>query len=255
VAESRSGAGGSATPRPVEPDAAAPSAPLSIEGAVLRALDRSGDVAALRAAVALAEQRRRAAGDLVDPELQFGLSGGSGDGDRLRESTRRTEASSAGKQGSRGTLATTETTTGLGGIPDSTASSFRETAEQAALTSAGTRTESSRASGWTSEEDDGYRIGVRLFVPNLWQWSPRMAARRAEIEAARADLQAAEWNVASEVRRLCAELDFQTNDLALAEARLRLDEEIVKLVKARADRGAATCRCGTTCIRRGSACV
>lgn len=69
-----------AEPFPVPPFSAAvlapstnalPSGPLTVEEAVRRALDASDVVAVLRAAVTVAEERRRAATDLGDPELRL----------------------------------------------------------------------------------------------------------------------------------------------------------------------------------------
>jgi outer membrane protein TolC len=92
----------------------------------------------------------------------------------------------------------------------------------------------------SSDDLDDSRISVGVSVPNPWLTVPRVNARTAGYEAARADLNAVTWLVRCDVRRLFAQLDYLTNDLAFGADRVRLNGEVLNAVQARAGQGAAT---------------
>ncbi len=85
-----------------------------------------------------------------------------------------------------------------------------------------------------------WRTGARFYLPNPFLIGPRVSARTAEILASKADLQAATWQVECDIRRLFAEINYLTEDLALAADLVRQDSEILKDVRSRAQQGAAT---------------
>ena len=85
-----------------------------------------------------------------------------------------------------------------------------------------------------------WRLGARVYVPNPFLMSPRVSARAAELFAAKADLQAAQWSLECDVRRLFGELNFLREDIILAEDLLRQDNEILKDARARAEWDAGT---------------
>jgi len=92
----------------------------------------------------------------------------------------------------------------------------------------------------SSDDLDDSRVSVGIPVPNPWLTVPRVNARTAGYEAARADLNAVTWLVRCDVRRLFAQLDYLTNDLAFGADRVRLNGEVLNAVQARAGQGAAT---------------
>jgi outer membrane protein TolC len=84
------------------------------------------------------------------------------------------------------------------------------------------------------------RAGGRVYVPNPFLMVPRVNARSAEILAAKADLQAAQWLLECDVRRLFAELNYLGQDMSLAAELARDNTEIMASVRSRAQHGAAT---------------
>jgi outer membrane protein TolC len=92
----------------------------------------------------------------------------------------------------------------------------------------------------TTDDLDYSRIGVGLPVPNPWLMVPRVDARTADYQAARADLDAAVWLVKCDVRQLFAQLDFLTNDLAFSTDQVRLNGEVLNAMEARLKQGATT---------------
>ena len=84
------------------------------------------------------------------------------------------------------------------------------------------------------------RLSVEFPVPNPWIIFPRVNARTADYEAAKAELEAAIWQVRCEVQKLFAQLDFLTNDLAFNADRVRLNGEVLSAMQARLKQGAAT---------------
>ena len=223
---------------PVPPTA--PAAPLTITAAIRRATACSAQIAALQAAVAVAEQRRRAATDVTDPELQLTWAESTVDGLRQRSSLQQTESGASGEQTSTSLQSTTGNTTESDGTPKSVYTTTQTTTGDSTSSSRGTQTQSSSTLGHTTEDADGFRIGVRLFVPNPWLLTPRVAARNADIQAARADLRNAEWLLACDVRRLYTDIAYLTNTLVLAAELVGLDGAVLKAVRSRADQGAAT---------------
>jgi outer membrane protein TolC len=100
---------------------------------------------------------------------------------------------------------------------------------------------SSRASeSVSSDELDNSRLGVGVYVPNPWLMVPSVDARTADYQAAQADLSNATWQVNCAVRRLFAQLDYLTNDLAFNADRMRLNGEVLNALQARVGQGAAT---------------
>jgi outer membrane protein TolC len=69
---------------------------------------------------------------------------------------------------------------------------------------------------------------------------PRVSARKADLQAAQGDLQAARWLVECDVRRLIAEIQYLSEDLALTVELVHQNDEILKDTRARAGQGAAT---------------
>lgn len=210
--------------RPEPPGPVAPSAPLTAEAAIRRALAVSPRIAALQASVTVARQRRRAATDITDPELQFSWADGATDEVRRRASIQEPHTSSSSAD---------QTASG----PDSVLSQDGQNEQTSTI-------------GNTTENADEGRLGVRLFVPNPWLVMPRIAAGDAEIEAARSDLRNAEWQLACDVRRLVAEIGYGSNRVALAQELVDLDGVVLKTVRSRADQGAATAAALLAATRR-----
>jgi len=212
----------------------------TVEEAVQRALACNSQLQALRAAVSVAEQRRRAAADLADPELKFAWGQNNGDELRSQWSARDTTSQSTGKQTSQSTRTTEGATVAADGSPLSTSSSSQTTADDTLSSSRATQTSSTLTSGNTTDSGDGWRIDARFFVPNPWLLIPRVDARKAEIQAVNADLRAATWRVTCDVRRLFSELNYLALDRAAAEELVRLDGDILKTVQSRGAQGNAT---------------
>ena len=95
-------------------------------------------------------------------------------------------------------------------------------------------------SGSTQSADSARRVGGRFYLPNPFQVVPRVSARKADLQAAQADLQAARWLVECDVRRLFAEIQYLTEDTALTVELVHQNDEILKDARARAGHGAAT---------------
>jgi outer membrane protein TolC len=93
-------------------------------------------------------------------------------------------------------------------------------------------------------------VGGRFYVPNPFLVMPRVSARTAELQAAKADLQAARWLVECNVRRLFAEINYLAEDTALAVDLLRQYGEILKDTRARAEHSAATASDVVTAVQR-----
>jgi outer membrane protein TolC len=90
------------------------------------------------------------------------------------------------------------------------------------------------------KKDIEWRAGARVYVPNPFLMGPRVSARAAEVMAAQADLQAAQWLVEQDVHRLFAELNYLGEDVALAADLVRANDQILSDARSRAQRGAAT---------------
>jgi outer membrane protein TolC len=95
-------------------------------------------------------------------------------------------------------------------------------------------------SGSAQSADSARRVGGRFYLPNPFQVVPRVSARKADLQAAQADLQAARWLVECDVRRLIAEIQYLSEDLALTVELAHQNDEILKDTRARAGQGAAT---------------
>lgn len=96
------------------------------------------------------------------------------------------------------------------------------------------------SSGNTQNSNSARRVGGRFQLPNPFLVMPRVSARRADLEAAQADLQAAKWLVECDVRRLIAEIQYLSEDMALTVEMVHQNDEILKDMRARAGQGAAT---------------
>jgi outer membrane protein TolC len=155
----------------------APANPVTVEAAIERATACSLQIKALRAAVAVAKQRKSEATDIEDPEAVVAW----GNVDDLWDSAENTRNS-----------------------------------------------------------DTARRVGGRFHLPNPFLVMPRVSARRADLEAAQADLQAARWLVECDVRRLIAEIQYLSEDTALTVELVHQNDEILKDMRARAGQGAAT---------------
>jgi len=90
------------------------------------------------------------------------------------------------------------------------------------------------------DELDNSRISLEVPLPNPWLMVPHVDARAADYQAAQADLSAAIWLLKCDVRKLFAQLDFLTNDLAFSAELVRWNGEVFTAVQARAQQGAAT---------------
>jgi outer membrane protein TolC len=165
-----------ASPQP-DSQRSAPANPITVEAAIERATACSLQIKALRAAVAVAKQRRSAATDIEDPEavVKWGNVDDLWDG-----------------------------------------------------------------SGNTQNSDSVRRVGGRFHLPNPFLVVPRVSARRADLEAAQADLEAARWLVECDVRRLIAEIQYLSEDTALTVELVHQNDEILKDTRALAGQGAAT---------------
>ena len=92
----------------------------------------------------------------------------------------------------------------------------------------------------TANHGNNTETRARVFVPNPWLLVPGVNARTADLRAAKADLHAATWLVICDVRQLFAEINYLDNDMALAAEIARLNGDILKVVRSRAEQGAAT---------------
>ena len=149
-----------ASPRP-DSQRSAPANPVTVEAAIERATACSLQIKALRAAVAVAKQRKSEATDIEDPEAMVAW----GNVDDLVDS-----------------------------------------------------------SGNAQNSDTARRVGGRFYFPNPFLVMPRVSARRADLEAAQADLQAARWLVECDVRRLIAEIQYLSEDKALTVELVRQND-------------------------------
>jgi hypothetical protein len=95
-------------------------------------------------------------------------------------------------------------------------------------------------SGDTQNSDNVRRVGGRFHPPNPFLVMPRVSARKADLQAAQGDLQAARWLVECDVRRLIAEVQYLSEDLTLTVELVHQNDEILKDTRARAGQGAAT---------------
>jgi outer membrane protein TolC len=224
--------------------------PWTIEEAVERALACSSQIQALRAAVGVSEQRRRAATDIADPELRLGWGQDSSDGLRERTSTRTTITEGTSDQTSVSTQTKTSDTVSSGGAPQSSAVSAQTVTTAETGGTQGTASRTLVTSGRTTDAGEGWRIDARFFVPNPWLVLPRVSARKAEIRASQADLHAAEWLLACEVRRLCVDLNYLNRDQALAGVLVCLSGDMLKAMRARTEQGMATAADVVTAARR-----
>lgn len=230
---------GAGSPAPVPPPQSAPTAPLTVEEAVCRAIACSTRLEAMRAALFVAEQRTRAASDITDPELGFGWGRSINDDFRYRTGTRESTSTST----STGREITTQTKDGTTSSSDGSSSSSSSSQVKTTELTTSSRSSESRSlvtAGSAREAGDGWKVSARVFVPNPWIVGPRVDARKAETWAAQADLQAATWGLASEVRRWFAEVNFVSGDLALATRQAGFCRDISDTVRTRAEQGAAT---------------
>lgn len=102
-----------------------------------------------------------------------------------------------------------------------------------------------------SQNNEAYQgVGGRFYAPNPFLIIPRVSARSAELQAAKADLQAARWLVECDVRRLFDEIHYLAADMALAEDLLRQYGEILRDARARAEHSAATASDVVTAVQR-----
>jgi hypothetical protein len=180
--------------------------PLTIDEAVKCAVLCSPRIAALDIAVQVAKQQKRAVSDIQDPELGLAVGRDTSDDDRYRT------------------------------IP-ATSTSSQTTTEPSTSTSQQPVSETRMAIGSTRQVEDGWRLSARFFVPNPWILGPQADARRADIDAARAERQNAIWFVTCEVRRLYAEIYFLKEDMALAAKQVRLGADILKAVQEQMELG------------------
>jgi outer membrane protein TolC len=176
--------------------------PLTAEAAVRRALDASPEIESLSSAVRVARQEFRAAGDIRDPELRFGVA--DGDIDSLSSSS------------------SSQTRPGSGpGEPDVPLS---------------TETSSSRG----REDRDVWQVGIRFFPRNPWELSARTSQGRASLYAAEAALSAAGTAVAEEVRRLYVDIQYAQQDIEQLEALVALRRGLVREMKELVRQGQGT---------------
>lgn len=211
---------------------AVPSHPFTLEQATQKAIESSGTLATLRAALDVAAQRRRSATDMDDPELSLGW--GWADTDSASEDWGTQESTSEGSSSSRSSTSQSSTSQQANKRSSQTTSSERQDS-----TSSSRQRGTSHSIAQTSDEQDSWSAGVRFYVPNPWLMEPKVSARKAEIQAAQADLRQAEWELTTEVKQRFIEIRQGTNDLALATTALSLHDVILASVRSRAESGMA----------------
>ena len=94
--------------------------------------------------------------------------------------------------------------------------------------------------GNNQNADNARRVGGRFYFPNPFLMLPRVSARKADLQAAQADLRAARWLVECDVRRLFAEIQYLSEDTVVTVELVHQYDEILKDARARAGQGAAT---------------
>ncbi|MBN1674525.1 MAG: TolC family protein [Kiritimatiellae bacterium] len=169
---------------------------LDVETAVALALRHSPELAALRAAVCVAIEERRAALALRDPELRFSYGQGGTD-------TERTGIFPVGVD--RGV-----------GLPPLVTGYVTNTLEAA------------------TSSDHGYEVALRLFPPNPFVMRAAAMSGDATVRAAAATLRAAEWRIASDVKRLFNEMQWAERELVTIRTRLKLSRELYEETKIQA---------------------
>ncbi|MCE9612957.1 MAG: TolC family protein [Lentisphaerae bacterium] len=210
-----------------------PTAPLTLEQAIARAIAYSSQISLLRAAEDLALQERRAATDLDDPEFTAAWSDASSDDVQQDWGSQQSTTTTRGRDSS------TETQRDTSLVPGES-SSVRRTTGQETSKSTSRQYSTDYTSGTSSSDEDAYRLGLRFFVPNPFLLGPRVSARKAQMQAAQSDRLDAERQIANDVHRLFLEVDYQTNDLALASTSVALHDIILKTVRSRAEATGAT---------------
>ena len=94
--------------------------------------------------------------------------------------------------------------------------------------------------GDVTDAGNGWRNGLRLPVPNPFLLIPRVDAKAAEVQAVQADLQAATWRLTCDVRRAFLQINYLSNDLLIAGELVRLSDDILKIMRSRAEQAGAT---------------
>jgi outer membrane protein TolC len=191
------------------PAASEKAVPLTLADAIRRAIACNGRIEALQSAVRVAQEQKHAATDITDPELGISRGRNISDDLRYRSSSRNITSDSV-------------------------------TTDDKIKYTQNTESQSSLTTGSERDYGDGWKFNARLFVPNPWIIGPRIDAAKAATQAARADIQTAEWMVTCEVRRLFSEINYRSRDLVLAEEIVRLDSLVLKVVQSRTAQGAAT---------------
>lgn len=97
-----------------------------------------------------------------------------------------------------------------------------------------------RSISGADDEIGDARVNLDVYLPNPFMTVPRVDARSADYQAARADLSAAVWSVKCDVRRLFTELHYLTNDLAFSVDEVRLNGQVLDAMQARLKAGVAT---------------
>jgi outer membrane protein TolC len=99
----------------------------------------------------------------------------------------------------------------------------------------------SRNDDISSEDlDNESKLSAEFYVPNPWLMIPRVDARTADYEAAKANLEAGIWLVRCQVIQLFAQLDYLTNELAYNADQVRFSGEVLNAMQARLKQGAVT---------------
>jgi outer membrane protein TolC len=108
----------------------------------------------------------------------------------------------------------------------------------------------SLVAGTRTEDAQRYRIGVRLPLPHPLRRSGLISTANANVYAAIADLHAAQWLLAVEVRRLFAEFNYLEKDVAAVDDLVKVNQTLVNITKQRAEQGQATTQDLMTASRR-----
>ena len=101
-----------------------------------------------------------------------------------------------------------------------------------------------------SSNSKGDKFGGRINLPNPFLMVPEVNARTADFQAALSDLQAARWLVESDVRRLFAEIQYLSEDMALTVELTRQNGLILAYARERESQGAAVASDIVTAVQR-----
>ncbi len=109
---------------------------------------------------------------------------------------------------------------------------------------------SGQSVGTIADESTHYDVALRLSPPNPWAQDQTASAGEADAFAAVAELSAAQWRLANNVRRRFAEIDHLDADFRLLSQLTALYSNAVETINARAEQGESTLENLLTASRR-----